>query len=265
MTTVPRTGRQWLRSGGQYVQNIFYGAVDATGAHIGISNAGAAVEVDPPRNAADATQMLFGDPPRPVAGSPTRWLDPRAGIVPARSRPEVENLVAWCTAEAGPVARLVCGQGGQGKTRLALSVCDRLAAEEPAVASSRPRWRTPRGRGGWLAGFVQLPELSWQRCGDAEQDRWRRLVAAVRAVPTLGVAGALLVVDYPEGHQEFVQELVYEAIQAAGGSHRTRIRVLLLARAKPDWWRNISDVAQSGTVERDPLTLASLPSSLCDT
>src|SRR5215468_1981408 len=85
--------------------------------------------------AADADRLLFGNPPERVAGSPVTWLDPWAGIVPAQDRPEVAELVAWCTGPGGPVVRLVCGQGGQGKTRLALTLCDQLAPDSPAAAS----------------------------------------------------------------------------------------------------------------------------------
>ena len=256
MTTAPGTGRRWQRPGGQYVENNFFGTVDAHGAQIGIINLGAAAEPDPPGSIRDAAIALFDDPAPPATDKPSTpgaWLDPRAGIVPARHRPEISELVAWCRSEPGPVARLMCAPGGQGKTHLAIGLCAALAASpEPERRRLRRRDRP------WLAGFVRLP-ASWQYCDRAERARWLRLVAAIRAVPALGVTGALLVVDYPDGHQEFVQQLVYEAIEAAAGA---RLRVLLLARAEPDWWRNIADIAPAGTVDPEPLSLASLPVAL---
>src|SRR5262249_17063947 len=66
-------------------------------------------------------------------------------------------------------------------------------------------------------------------------------------------------VDCREGHGECVEQLVYEAVKAGANC---RMRVLLLARAEPDWWRNVTDIAAAGTVDPEPLTLGSLPASL---
>src|SRR5262249_36852955 len=95
-------------------------------------------------------EALFGGPAAAGrAAAPSGWLDPAAGVVRVRKRPEAADLVRWCRAASAPVLRLVCGPGGQGKTQLAQQVCREL--QRPAV--------------GWLAGFVRLPALVWRGGG----------------------------------------------------------------------------------------------------
>lgn len=143
-------------AGGQFVENNFYGQVDARGALFGIVNGGSGGAPDPPRTVAEAARLLFGNPPRPAPGSPVSWLDPRAGIVPARRRPGVAELVAWCTGAAGPMVRLVCGPGGQGKTRLGLDVCQALA---PRGSGRYPTTTCP-GRCSVTARVLSPPRTS---------------------------------------------------------------------------------------------------------
>ena len=65
------------------------------------------VELDPLAVGADAPD------------SPAALL--RADVAPMRfrTRPELSELASWCRSGATWSARLVCGPGGQGKTRLA--------------------------------------------------------------------------------------------------------------------------------------------------
>src|SRR5262249_2668690 len=95
-------------------------------------------------------EALFGGPAAAGrAAAPSGWLDPAAGVVRVRRRPEAADLVRWCRTASAPVLRLVCGPGGQGKTQLAEQVCREL--RRPAA--------------GWLAGFVRLPAVGWRGGG----------------------------------------------------------------------------------------------------
>lgn len=75
-----------------------------------------------------------------VAGLPVaRYLRPEEAVVPFRARPEVAELMGWCTGGGRLAVRLVTGDGGAGKTRLALRL-----GEELASAGWQPLW-VPRG------------------------------------------------------------------------------------------------------------------------
>jgi len=233
MTTAPGTGRRWQRPGGQYVENNFFGTVDAHGAQIGIINLGAAAEPDPPGSIRDAAIALFDDPAPPATDKPSTpgaWLDPRAGIVPARHRPEISELVAWCRSEPGPVARLMCAAGGQGKTHLAIGLCAALAASpEPERRRLRRRDRP------WLAGFVRLPALSWQSCDRAERARWLRLVAPRRSV------GVWFIYRFPS---------VYDNSKAERDlGFRTTVPLVETFRRQIRW---MEEVGQCPPVDKDP-------------
>ena len=92
-----------------------------------------------------------------------RYLRPEEAAVPFRSRPELYELLRSCTCTGHAAVQLVTGDGGAGKTRLALRLGDELAAN-----GWQPLW-VPRG---------------------SERD-------AVRAVHTVGQP-CVLVVDYAE-------------------------------------------------------------------
>jgi hypothetical protein len=74
---------------------------------------------------------------------PSWWLDPRHRATRFQERPELELLLAWASDEnpATPVARLIIGEGGSGKTRLAVELAARLAAD------------------GWIAGILTADDL----------------------------------------------------------------------------------------------------------
>lgn len=67
---------------------------------------------------------------RPVAAlrrSPSVLLRPESEVVPFTGRiAEIEDLIVWAQADAGPSVRLIAAPGGAGKTRLAIEVCHRL-------------------------------------------------------------------------------------------------------------------------------------------
>src|SRR5690348_9543584 len=57
-----------------------------------------------------------------------RYLRPEEQVVPFRERPELDALVRWCAQSGHATVRLVTGDGGAGKTRLALRLGQVLAA-----------------------------------------------------------------------------------------------------------------------------------------
>lgn len=124
---------------------------------------------------------------------------------PARG-PEVEGLNEWLDDAKWPLAvRLVTGAGGQGKTRLALELCQRRQAS------------------GWHAGFLdseleasRMP-LSWQSLRSLDQP-------------------LLIVVDYAETRQAAFLALLKAALQNRG---ERPVRMLLLARDAGEWWDNL--------------------------
>ena len=137
---------------------------------------------------------LEGPPPQSWA----RLLDPRRELVGFVGRKEeLAILVAWCGDEDAARLRIVTGQGGVGKTRLAVELAERMKKH------------------GWKC----------ERVADGKEGE---AIAALRAV-TRG--RALLVVDYAETRVGLKQMLT-----ALAGNQGDGVRVLLLARSAGDWW-----------------------------
>ena len=134
----------------------------------------------------------------PSLQSWARLLDPRRELVSFIGRKEeLAVLVAWCEDEDAARLRIVTGQGGVGKTRLAVELADRMKKH------------------GWTC----------ERVADGKEGE---AITALRAV-TRG--RALLVVDYAETRAELKQMLT-----ALAGDQGDCVRVLLLARSAGDWW-----------------------------
>ena len=57
------------------------------------------------------------------------YLRPEARVVAFRPRPELDQLREWCVAGGRLGVRLVTGEGGSGKTRLALQLAADLASD----------------------------------------------------------------------------------------------------------------------------------------
>ncbi len=87
---------------------------------------------------ADAPAALvsaYRDPPNTVSGA--RLLQATYQVLPFAGRePELAELTNWCESGERVGARLLTGAAGQGKTRLASELCERMAAD------------------GWLAGLL---------------------------------------------------------------------------------------------------------------
>jgi tetratricopeptide (TPR) repeat protein len=144
---------------------------------------------------------LFGSAPVPV--SPALLL--RADVAAVTFRGEsrlalLDELEAWCEGAVGFAVRLVVGPGGQGKSRLARELVERMRVA------------------GWVAGAVRaVPDAS-----------------AMAALGWVGV-DVLLVVDYAEARGEQLQDLVNRLERS---DHR--VRLLLLARGAGEWRQEVA-------------------------
>ena len=132
--------------------------------------------------------------------SVARYLRPEEAVVPFRSRPELEELLRWCVSGGHAAVRLVTGDGGAGKTRIALRLSEELEAN-----GWQPLW-VPRG---------------------SERD-------AVEAAHTMGQP-CVLVVDYAETRTDLVGLLDDVAADQNGPD----LRVVLLARSAGEWWQQL--------------------------
>ncbi|MGI5341286.1 trypsin-like peptidase domain-containing protein [Streptomyces sp. CA-181903] len=139
-----------------------------------------------------------------VADSPATLLRADAETVRFRGRDgELRDLRDWCRTDPRPFSvRVLTGEGGQGKTRLARRLADALRAD------------------GWIAGHLRTP------LADDEVTR-TELRTLDTALPLL------LVVDYADTRPQQVRRLV-EHLRTT----RHRARVLLLARADGGWRRD---------------------------
>ena len=124
-----------------------------------------------------------------------------------RRQPEADKLMDWIADTTWPVTvRLVTGDGGQGKTRLAIHLCQQLRTE------------------GWQCGFID---------SSLEANRmpllWRDLSGVNQPI--------LIVVDYAETRQSAFLSLLKSAIEDPGNKS---VRMLLLARDGGEWWDNLA-------------------------
>lgn len=142
---------------------------------------------------------------RSAPGAPAALLDAHRAVVPFRGRTaELRALAEWCAAP-GLGIRLLHGPGGQGKTRLAHRLTDRLA-EEPDDGP----WRVL-----WLSRHAPADELPLLRHTDAP---------------------LLVVVDNAETRTGQLPVLLRTA---AAVPATVRFKVLLLARTDGDWWYDL--------------------------
>ncbi|WP_346113191.1 trypsin-like peptidase domain-containing protein, partial [Nonomuraea maheshkhaliensis] len=169
---------------------------------------------------------LFRDPTeRPVIRTLGDLLRAEVAAVPFHGRAtETAELAIWRARPAALAVRLVHGEGGHGKTRLAREFVER----------SR--------RKGWLAGFFDP-----------------RLPPEKRAVTALGHSDrpVLLVIDYAETDPAVVQKLI--DIIVVQRRNRQPLRLLLLARTAGQWWKALAaGLTKAGCSPDEPIRLAAL-------
>jgi hypothetical protein len=135
-----------------------------------------------------------------IARRTTPLLRSAAQAVPFWRRPELAELLGWC-GEPGHVAvRLVTGEGGAEKTRLAIELARVLRADGWQVL-----WVPPG------AGAEAVREVRWIR------------------------RPAVLLVDYAETRTDILR-LLAKAADDLGGPD---LRVVLLARSAGEWWQKL--------------------------
>ncbi len=160
-------------------------------------------------------RLHSGPPDRPIYSpvlrydkdkmSDTAVLDPRYRVVPLMNRDqEMDDWIAWAIHGNG-MARLLTGDGGMGKTRLLIEVCERLRTE------------------GWLAGFLR---------DGAEMAALCRQLA--------GPGKVFVVVDYAERRGKDIETLC-QAVQQTGAS----VRLALLARRDGPWREDLLATSQA--------------------
>ena len=139
-------------------------------------------------------------------------LQPTSRAIPLVGREaELKNLMRFASLEAPPNirVRVLIGQGGSGKTRLALELCDGLSA------------------GGWNAGFVTHQNLTrFFNQHDAADWGWQK--------PTL------LVLDYVAAQAEVLTQWLKELQDRPSAQHP--LRILLLERhasADSGWFERV--------------------------
>ncbi|WP_338844616.1 hypothetical protein V8J88_13310 [Massilia sp. W12] len=117
----------------------------------------------------------------------------------------LQEQLAWAQQSDPLQVRLLYGQGGCGKTRLALECCKRMRAL------------------GWQAGFVG---------GDLSPGQAKNLAIKLQA----SGQACFAVIDYAETRQDVVLAFVAAWRLHAGA---VPLRLLLLARQGGDWWRQL--------------------------
>ncbi|MFL1379768.1 tetratricopeptide repeat protein [Nocardiopsis protaetiae] len=158
--------------------------------------------------------------------SPAGLLRARRRVVDFHGRSELmADLAAWCLDGEDFAARLIHGPGGQGKTRLAHELADRLS--DPAAAR---RWATL-----WLDRDAPAEALD--------------MVAKV-TVPLL------VVVDYAETR---TAQLIALLNACDRRDATTPVRVLMLARTAGDWWENLPSGSDACGELLDTATATYLP------
>jgi hypothetical protein len=140
----------------------------------------------------------------------TELLRPEARVAPFWPRPELAELMSWCREPGTLGVGMVTGEGGAGKTRLAIEVARALAAEH------------------WHA--------VWAPAGKEAE-----ALADVRG----STRPTMVLVDYAETRTGLAGFLA-----DATGDHGPKLRVVLLARNVGDWWHNLVNSSEYPLAEQ---------------
>jgi Tetratricopeptide repeat len=121
-----------------------------------------------------------------------------------------DNLLAWAGSDRRFAIRVLSGEGGAGKSRLAAEIADQLRGEQ------------------WIAGLIRLD--------------------TTHTLP-ITRKGLFLAIDYPEDHRSTLQAIFRSVAAREQRSHSVKapIRLLLLGRQPLSWWFN--DLVETGASE----------------
>ena len=164
------------------------------------------------RLSADAGRALFRVPPPPIVEgerlNPSVLLNPWYRVVPLVGRDrELAELDAWCDLPERVSVRAIVGEGGSGKTRLALHHVDRT--------NRRP---------GWRAG-VLAPDIDPVSLLDAINDDVELVVDYAES--SFGTHYTSDATSNRIGHQALVSKLI-----EAARRRRARTRIVLCVRQR---------------------------------
>ncbi|TDL37478.1 tetratricopeptide repeat protein [Kocuria rosea] len=173
---------------------------------------GAEVGVEPvrlPLPLAISAQDSMGlrPPYRPLRGtaptrSPGALLQAQHGMVPFADRSDqLADLQAWCQQQGTLALRVVTGDGGAGKTRLAAELCVVMAAR------------------GWDTGFAEFNPPGKEHVDDYDR-------------------ATLVVVDDADQHVDLLEKLLSTLDYRPHGA--VPVRLLLLARNLQGWWAQLN-------------------------
>lgn len=171
-------------------------------------------------NAGPALLRLPQEEWRADVSSPGMLLRAEYRVVPFHGRDEeIADLEAWAVDESPFGVRLYTGEGGMGKTRLAIELAQRLRRE------------------GWWAGFLHTEDV--------------RQASDLDALFQRPGSRVLVIVDYAESRRDLLVPLAKRLRRVGEGP----VRLLLLARAAIDWWEQLKrEVDGVGEVFSGPKT-----------
>lgn len=170
--------------------------------------------------------------------SPSQLLKAEEALIPFASERALllQTQIEWATNQTHPICvRLLTGEGGAGKTRLALEMCEHLTEQ------------------GWAVGFL--------RSGVTPQ------VATFVKMLSESTQPVLLVLDYAESRSD---ELLRILAALLSQKVHSAVRVFLLARSSGEWWDQLPsrnarcEALLDGFATTGPYTLPPLYTKLCE-
>ncbi|MEU6797025.1 tetratricopeptide repeat protein [Nonomuraea wenchangensis] len=155
----------------------------------------------------------------PLAGTPGSLLVAGREIVGFHGREDLlGELEQWRQGPERFSLKLITGEGGQGKTRLAREFVQRCPAD-------------------WVAGFADIPHPSRHHDHDEHDGRPQTGLDAQMLARLIGSEVPVLVVaDYAEAAPNRIGALLELLLRRPP---RRPVRLLLLARSAQQWWDNL--------------------------